>query len=163
MNNEWKPVPGYNGKYEASRDGLIKCAAKIVETKKGPRFWKERILQEIDGRVVLVHPVTNTKTFWRATELVYKTFIGEIPEGFTVGKDKNGDLFLKEKPFAGRKTGKSETLCWHCKNAVPDKQGNGCSWSRKLEPVEGWTATDSLLNMGCGYCVHECPEFVKDE
>ena len=57
------------------------------------------------------------------------------------------------------------TLCWDCANAT-----GGCTWSRLLEPVEGWTAirikgkpykldpeidTDTFL-------VQKCPEFMRD-
>lgn len=37
-------------------------------------------------------------------------------------------------------TAQTESLCWSCRNSVPDKYGNGCSWSRDLIPVEGWQA-----------------------
>lgn len=49
------------------------------------------------------------------------------------------------------------SLCWMCKNAVPDGT-LGCSWSRKLKPVEGWYAkTDKI-----GTLVIACPEFIND-
>lgn len=48
------------------------------------------------------------------------------------------------------------TLCWNCANAVPDKEGHGCSWSRRLIPVEGWTV-QKKTNL-----VLECPEYVCD-
>ena len=34
----------------------------------------------------------------------------------------------------------SANICFNCKNAVPDDRGHGCSWSRRFEPVPGWTA-----------------------
>lgn len=38
------------------------------------------------------------------------------------------------------------TLCWRCRNAVPDLDGRqGCSWSRHFEPVAGWTAVRQWL------------------
>lgn len=71
----------------------------------------------------------------------------------------------------------SKTLCWRCANAVPNSAGTrGCSWSRKLIPVEGWDAEQTSLyaerwdrNKGCSifnpqtsYVVKSCPEFVPD-
>ncbi len=59
----------------------------------------------------------------------------------------------------------NKTLCWTCKNAVGD-----CSWSRRFEPVEGWTAepTKIKLDVNSGaktdsFCVIKCPEYVPDE
>lgn len=57
------------------------------------------------------------------------------------------------------------TLCWHCKNAVPNIAGTvGCNWSRKKKPVDGWEATPTQLKiMGNktvqSYFVKKCPEF----
>jgi hypothetical protein len=49
-------------------------------------------------------------------------------------------------------------LCWGCA-----KSCGGCSWSKRFEPVPGWTAVPTLL---CGripsYRITECPEFVSD-
>ena len=62
----------------------------------------------------------------------------------------------------------SETLCWKCANAVPNRDGTrGCSWSRKFVPVKGWKAkkiktpcTEKFRD--CSYEVLDCPEFVSD-
>ena len=64
------------------------------------------------------------------------------------------------------------TLCWHCRNAVPNPEtGAGCSWSRKEHaPVPGWTAErrdvqiqkDSRRRVNGdleSYRVLACPEF----
>lgn len=58
------------------------------------------------------------------------------------------------------------TLCWYCQNAVPDAYGNGCSWSRKLHPVDGWRATERTLMYDykpkVSYIVHWCPEYKRE-
>lgn len=67
------------------------------------------------------------------------------------------------------KTMYTQTLCWSCANAVPDKYGKrGCAWSRRFEPVKGWDAQETRLYAGDGskrfqksYCVRQCPEFVR--
>lgn len=57
-------------------------------------------------------------------------------------------------------------ICFDCKNAVPDKEGHGCPWSRKFEPVPGWTAEP--VKVGAGkyvvdtYCITDCPMFDED-
>ena len=36
-----------------------------------------------------------------------------------------------------------ESICWHCKHAVPGKD-KGCEWSRCRRPVEGWVSKDTM-------------------
>lgn len=62
---------------------------------------------------------------------------------------------------------KNPTLCWDCANAC-----GGCSWSsREAQPVDGWDATPTKVNMTIehnqprsvdSYIVHSCPQFVRD-
>lgn len=63
------------------------------------------------------------------------------------------------------KTMYTQTLCWSCANAVPDKYGKrGCSWSRSFEPVKGWDADETRLYSDKptqSYHVRQCPEFVR--
>ena len=64
---------------------------------------------------------------------------------------------------------KRQTICWDCKNAVPEGK-RGCSWSRKLEPVEGWKAIETEVTRIDGgmerqiksALVIECPLFRPD-
>lgn len=60
------------------------------------------------------------------------------------------------------------TICWGCKNAVPNKKDRGCSWSKNFEPVEGWDAERCDVNMQHGkknyvesYIVKRCPLFMQ--
>lgn len=67
------------------------------------------------------------------------------------------------KDFGGKMT-----LCWSCKNAVPDfKKGYGCSWSNYFKPVEGWKATETEVSVQNkkkrSYIVIECPLYRADE
>lgn len=56
-----------------------------------------------------------------------------------------------------------QTLCWTCQNAVPDSTGElGCSWSRRLKPVEGWTAVETTNTTTTTYRVIDCPEYIPD-
>lgn len=49
-------------------------------------------------------------------------------------------------------------LCWGCAKAC-----GGCSWSKRFEPVPGWTAVPTLLCERIpSYRITECPEFVSD-
>ena len=49
------------------------------------------------------------------------------------------------------------TLCFDCAKAT-----GYCSWSSRLEPVEGWTAEETIKNTSTSFVVIDCPEFVRD-
>lgn len=56
-----------------------------------------------------------------------------------------------------------DTICWNCKNAVPSEE-TGCSWSRKFEPVKGWTATPTKIEGEMdSFHIEKCPEFVREQ
>lgn len=50
--------------------------------------------------------------------------------------------------------------CCNCK-----KFAGGCSWSRRFEPVKGWTAVPTVINHGGNfdgsYMIIHCPEFER--
>ena len=57
---------------------------------------------------------------------------------------------------------KGGQLCWQCKNAC-----GGCRWSDDLIPVDGWTATptivrDSGADSFKSYKITHCPLFEKE-
>lgn len=64
----------------------------------------------------------------------------------------------------------NETLCWYCKNAVPNGK-SGCDWSNDFQPCQGWSAKETIImnayNDGGSakkhytpsYKVAECPQF----
>lgn len=57
---------------------------------------------------------------------------------------------------------KFDQLCWDCKNAT-----GLCPWSAWKEPIEGWTATPTVIdNMGekiRSYRITACPLFEREE
>ena len=55
----------------------------------------------------------------------------------------------------------NETLCWICKKAT----NNGCSWSRRFLPVDGWDAEEHVIRgrKETSYLVKDCPEYIKDD
>ena len=55
----------------------------------------------------------------------------------------------------------STTICWTCANAVPDGK-HGCSWSRDLLPVKGWTAKKRRNAEFTTYKITACPEYVRE-
>ena len=66
-----------------------------------------------------------------------------------------------------RKSSTREQLCWYCQRAAAEPQ-NQCSWARSFEPVDGWTATETICdrhaegNFKKSFKVDKCPLFVKE-
>lgn len=95
---EWKPVLGFEGRYEASNLGNIKSLerAEFMPWKNATRVWKEKILSpnkkdniylfvvlydgtgRVGGRQKYIH------------RLIYEAHHGKIPKGFIINhKDKD--------------------------------------------------------------------------
>lgn len=69
------------------------------------------------------------------------------------------------RPGVSKSARRSDTLCWVCA-----KYGGHCSWSSRLEPVEGWiveeidepTWVSPIQKIVPSVTVIKCPEFVED-
>ena len=62
----------------------------------------------------------------------------------------------------------SETLCWKCANAVPEKNEygeyiRGCEWSISGKPVPNWNAVPTEKCYMQSYRVVSCSKFAKWE
>lgn len=113
---------------------------------------------------------------WSAEELVALREMAEA--GFTIediakelkrGESSIRHMADKRKLTIARNPSESGTLCWRCKNAVPNPAtGAGCDWSRSFKPVSGWDAEERpLKNPDCGavqsFFVKSCPNFDAEE
>lgn len=52
--------------------------------------------------------------------------------------------------------------CWFCKKSI-----NGCTWSKKGQPVDGWVAEQTSLKLSTSqtvpsYRILQCPEFEQE-
>lgn len=79
----WKDINGYEGIYQINEDGQVKSISRI----KGAIKCKEKILKYDNSsagykRVILSK--NDIKQRFLVHRLVYKTFIGELPEGFCI-------------------------------------------------------------------------------
>lgn len=60
------------------------------------------------------------------------------------------------------KVGRSEQLCWSCKNFAV------CKWSTDHTPIDGWDAEENTMLIGhddrveINYMIYDCPQFVDD-
>lgn len=135
MNEQWKPIPGYEGLYDASSLGRIRSApGKTTRNAKCPvRIWKSRIMKE-------KRPVANPRhdarvSLWKNGEhkdylvarLVASAWIGSPSEGMTVNHI-NGDysdnrpenlewIPLVDNIKHGFNTGLYESICQRIKLA----------------------------------------------
>lgn len=112
MFNEWKPIPGYGGKYEASFFGQIR---RIYRTKP-PKILSqyEKTGERRGSRKLFVKLTKNGESGKEinVAQIIYITHIGAIPEGYSV-IHKNGsfsdnevnNLKLMSKRELGRKYG----------------------------------------------------------
>jgi hypothetical protein len=81
---EWRPVPGYVGRYEVCNEGLVRAVPRRIQTENGLRIIKQRVLKphlnkdgyEAVGLWLNRHP----KTFF-IHRLVLEAFVGPMPEG----------------------------------------------------------------------------------
>lgn len=72
---EWKQVPGYEGIYDLRDDGLLYSYPRN-KTKGGYRYGA------FDKDGYLNYTINNKKV--RVNRLVWKTFVGPIPEGYDI-------------------------------------------------------------------------------
>lgn len=100
MDETWKPIPGYEGLYDASSNGRIRSSpGKVTSNAKyGKRVWKSRIMRtkhplkakRHDERVSLWK--NGTPKDYLVARLVASAFLGVPGTGMTVNH-KNGDYF----------------------------------------------------------------------
>ena len=90
MHTEWKDIPGYEGRYQASTDGQIRsvdrCVRVVAHGKEAKRLVRGRILKAAPYcpaghlSVVLGHHANGSPVH----QLVALTFMGPRPEGMDV-------------------------------------------------------------------------------
>jgi len=97
MNQEqWNPIPGYEGRYEISDQGRVRVAKRIAPRGVCAAYtFKARLLRKVKGgrannyhRVMLMHP----KRHAYVHHLVLETFVGPRPVDM-VGCHRNDDGF----------------------------------------------------------------------
>ena len=81
----WKPVPGYEGKYEASTLGRVKSLSRRVNSVSGGRTIRERILKPVwDRDYYIVGLGRGNENRWHLHALIALTFLGPRPDGCVV-------------------------------------------------------------------------------
>lgn len=92
MNEEWRPVPGYGGHYEASSLGRIRRKKRVVRKF---NYMAKRVIEQTYQELILsphavnkyghrsVHiGVDGKRTMLSAHRAVLLAFVGPCPEGF---------------------------------------------------------------------------------
>lgn len=85
MQEAWKPIPGYEGFYEASTLGRIRSVSRLVRCYGGHRTIRLKVLQHCYGPkgypVVSISKGTGEQLTIAVHVLVLLTFRGPRPEG----------------------------------------------------------------------------------
>lgn len=133
-NEQWKPVPGYEGSYEVSDQGRVRSLDRLVPGKDGrvTRFHG-RVLKPWENQVGHKYVQLGRKDKRIVHRLVLETFVGPCPEGMEAchWNDVPGDNRL-------------ENLRWDTRRANSlDRQRNGidyqlnkthCKWGHEFSP-----------------------------
>lgn len=93
MEEAWKPIPGYEGYYEASTLGNIRNVPRIVNGRWGPYRLRQHILKTNDvrhGYLQVKFSIDNHKEQPLVHRLVAKTFIPN-PQGLPQINHKDGN------------------------------------------------------------------------
>lgn len=90
----WKPIPGYEGYYEASTYGRIRSVTRVVaDIRLGQKRIKGRIKKLTDahdGRMVVNLCINGKRNIVKVHRVVMLTFVGPRPEGTEIcHKDGN--------------------------------------------------------------------------
>lgn len=79
---EWRDIPGYEGRYQASDLGQVRSLDRVEQTIDGPRRYRGRVLhpgrRRASGHVAVCLGKRNTKD---VHPLVLRAFVGPPPEG----------------------------------------------------------------------------------
>ena len=85
MEEQWKDIPGWEGKYQASTHGRIKSLERIVIMKNGmQKTIREKVLINDNGKYSLVTLYNGKRKHYSVHFLVYTTFVGPVPEGYEI-------------------------------------------------------------------------------
>ena len=80
----WRPIPGYEGLYEASNAGRVRSLRCIVKTPRGTRTVRDRVLKpspDTHGYPSVVLARLGTRYKVKAATLVLRAFVGLAPAG----------------------------------------------------------------------------------
>ena len=89
MKEIWKPIPGYEGFYEASTEGNLRSVDRsFVRSNGSPFSLKGRPItvweNPVDKHLMCVLSKAGDRRYFYAHTLIARTFLGERPEGMEV-------------------------------------------------------------------------------
>jgi hypothetical protein len=116
MSEEWRSVPGYEGKYEISNAGRIKSLSRVIIRSNGRKHTTSQKILKFENRaahngitVMLSDRQNSLSKCFRLARLVYAVFVADVPADMLV-LHRNGDerdcnltnLFLGDQKTAER-------------------------------------------------------------
>lgn len=88
MCETWKPIPGYEGYYEASNKGRIRSLERMIKSNYGSvRAWPERIMSQTPqsaGYLICTLSKRGESSQHLIHKLVTSAFLGECPDGYVI-------------------------------------------------------------------------------
>jgi hypothetical protein len=115
----WAPIPGFEGRYEASDTGLIRSLDRVIETRRGSRRLGGRVLKPGKlGNTNHRHVVLDGRVDRTVHSLVLEAFVGPCPPGMMA-------RHINDNPTDNR----LENLCWGTRSENSyDAVRNGRHW-----------------------------------
>jgi len=84
---EWRDIPGYEGKYQASNLGRIRSLDRVVQFGNQKRLSKGQILKQFDITKRGYKGVSLSRKLKYVHKLVAMSFLDHIPDGFNMTVD----------------------------------------------------------------------------
>jgi hypothetical protein len=86
-NEQWRPIPGYEGYYEASDLGRIRSVDRMIPAAPSPYLLRGRVLRPHrlkGGRLKVALSMHNRRRMVDVSRLVGETWLGIPPEGHCI-------------------------------------------------------------------------------
>lgn len=130
MEEEWRPVIGYEELYEASSEGRIRSVDREVADRGGVYIAKGKVLKPVMNKGYLrvgLHEEGKTKWFY-VHRLVYSAFCGKIPGGYDVNhidEDKTNNRLENLNLMTRKENNNWGTRTERCSKPVIAFDGDG--------------------------------------
>ncbi len=90
ISRTWRPIPGYDGKYEASTEGDVCRMLKSGKRKMLTSYLKKSKKKGSDYYIVKLTDSEGKSKEMKTAKVVFETFRGKVPEGYCI-YHKDGD------------------------------------------------------------------------
>lgn len=147
MKEEWRDIPNYEGLYQASSLGRIKCLERVVSFGNTQRTVKENILNpSLSGNYLRVNLNRKTK---RVHQLVAMAFLNHTPCGYKLVVDHINNNKLDNRV-------ENLQLITNRENSSKDRTGGSSKYTGVSRSRNKWHASIKIkqktINLGYYNC-----------